>query len=186
MSWPGLTADLVTRHLPLSSATIRGHLHRERQHLQSTQKSTTTTNKETTTPSPAAISDETQDFFPSTPEPNIKTHMVMYSLIDKNTYSIGYQDLTGRFPVHSSRGNEYILVGYHYDANLIWGLPIKNTTAIAVTTAWTSLHKEFSQAGTAPDVWVLDNEVSQNLKLLLKTTKHNISWFHHILIKEIL
>ena len=36
-----------------------------------------------------------------------------------------YMDLIGRFPYCSSRGNEYILVAYHYDANAILGVPLK-------------------------------------------------------------
>ena len=39
ISWPGLTPDLIQKHLPLSQATVQGHLHRERQKLQSTKKS---------------------------------------------------------------------------------------------------------------------------------------------------
>ena len=35
-SWPGLTADLVKKHLPPSIATAEGHLRQEYQNLQST------------------------------------------------------------------------------------------------------------------------------------------------------
>ena len=41
-------------------------------------------------------------------------------LINKSEISTAYQDLTGRFPMKSSRGNEYILIRYHYDANFIF------------------------------------------------------------------
>ena len=37
-TWPGLTAKLVTKHLPTTAATIQGHLHWQRQNLQSTKK----------------------------------------------------------------------------------------------------------------------------------------------------
>ena len=36
ITWPGLTTELVNKHLPKSIATAQGHLHRERQNLQST------------------------------------------------------------------------------------------------------------------------------------------------------
>ena len=39
ISWPGLTADLISKHLPKSLATAKGHLNQERQNLQSTQSS---------------------------------------------------------------------------------------------------------------------------------------------------
>ena len=34
-------------------------------------------------------------------------------------------DLTGKFPRKSSRGNEYLLIGYNYDTNYIRVIPIK-------------------------------------------------------------
>ena len=38
-------------------------------------------------------------------------------------------DLTGRFPVMSSRGHNYIFVAYHYDTNYIAVRPLKNRSA---------------------------------------------------------
>ena len=35
-TWPGLSSKLIKRHLPSSIATAKGHLHLERQGLQST------------------------------------------------------------------------------------------------------------------------------------------------------
>ena len=91
------------------------------------------------------------DSFPSSPTRNKKSHQVAYVVIDKTDLNTAYQDLTGRFPVRSSRGNEYILVGYHLDANCILGHPVKDRTATVLTEAWQHLHNEFSRAGTAPD-----------------------------------
>ena len=36
-----------------------------------------------------------------------------------------YMDLTGRFTYKSSRGNDYILIAYHIDANAIIEIPKK-------------------------------------------------------------
>ena len=36
-----------------------------------------------------------------------------------------YSDQTERFPLKSSRGNEYIMIMYHFDANAILALPLK-------------------------------------------------------------
>ena len=58
LSWPGLTADLITKHLPKSLATAKGHLQYERKNLQSTKE----------------LTDEENDFFPSSESPNLKTH----------------------------------------------------------------------------------------------------------------
>ena len=170
-TWPGLTADLVRKHLPKSTATVQGHLHRECQHLQSTRpqiKQEDTPTASTTQQQEQVPTEDLQDFFPESPSPNIKTNEVVYAIVDKTRYTLGYQDLTGRFPVRSSQGNEYILVGYHYDANYIMGVPLKNRTAKEITAGWSKLHAEFSQAGTAPDIWVLDNESSKELNEAFK------------------
>ena len=37
-----------------------------------------------------------------------------------------YTDDTGHFPVRSRSGNQYIMVAYHYDANLILACPLTN------------------------------------------------------------
>ena len=35
-SWPGLTPQIISKHLPVQAVTVQGHLHQERQNLQST------------------------------------------------------------------------------------------------------------------------------------------------------
>lgn len=45
ITWPGLTIQLVKKHLPLTEATIQGHIHRQRQKLQSTSTTATRTSK---------------------------------------------------------------------------------------------------------------------------------------------
>ena len=156
-TWPGLTDVLVKRHLPDSTATVQGHIHKERQNLQSTKEH-----------SPDPIKNELlqqeMDVFPASPTPNLKTNAVAYILVNKTDMVTAYQDLTGRFPYKSSRGNEYILIGYHYDANCILGHPVKDRKAPTLTSAWKHIHNEFSKAGVAPEVWILDNEVSADLK----------------------
>ena len=129
-TFPGLTPQLVDKYLPPSVATAKGHLNQERQHLQSTK---------VTTPKNLHLIDdlcvktqslkignvvivhnnELDDAFPLPLTPNTKTNVVAYTIINHTDMSAGYFDLTGRFPQKSSRGNEYIIVGYHYDGNYI-------------------------------------------------------------------
>ncbi len=40
-----------------------------------------------------------------------------------------YMDLTGKFVVASSNGNNYILIIYNYDSNAILAIPLKNHKA---------------------------------------------------------
>ena len=66
-----------------------------------------------------------EDSFPSSQSPNIKTNDVIYMVIDKQEICTAYTDHTGRFPCKSSSGNEYVIIPYHYDANLVMGRAIK-------------------------------------------------------------
>ena len=59
-----------------------------------------------------------------------------YSTVEVTPKNMVYTDLTGRFPYRSSRVNEYILVGYHYDSNTILAEPLKNRTAPMIIEAW--------------------------------------------------
>ena len=83
-------------------------------------------------------------------------------------------DLTGRFPYKSSRGNEYILIAYHYDSNAILGLPLKNRRAGTITKAWTSLQEQFTKSGNPPNTWIMDNETSHDLQTAM--TKYKTSF----------
>ena len=176
VTWPGLTVDLINRHLPPSIATVRGHVHRERKHLQSSKSATLKSDKNAHTiakPEDDPTGDD-DDFFPPPPAPNVKTNQVAYVLIDRKEISTAYHDLTGRFPIRSSQGNEYVMIGYHFDANYILGHPVRDRTASAIKKAWEHMHHEFSKAGAAPSTWVLDNEVSAELKQAF--AKQNVSY----------
>ena len=114
-----------------------------------------------------------QDAFPTSDTPNVKTHEVVYAVIQDSDVT-AYTDLTGRFPYRSSRGNEYILVGYHYDANSILVQALRNREAQTLTAAWTTLNDRFCVAGVQPSTYIMDNECSTELKYAL--TKENILW----------
>ena len=152
-SWPGLTTKLINKHLPKSIYTYQGHLHKEKQGLQSTKA----TNHNLSLP------EQLMDQFPLSEIPNVKTHHVCYVLVNPHEIATGFMDLTGRFPRRSSRGNEYILVAYHFDANYIKGVPIRNRRGQIITETWEALHEEFKLAGGAPKTYVLDNEKSKDL-----------------------
>ena len=99
ISWPGIENINFKKVLINTEATIKGHLDQERKNLQSTKTQV-----------------DTSDIFPS--KSTNRTNEVYHSIYklgeDKN-----YMDLTGRFPYQSSRGNNYVYLSYHYDANAI-------------------------------------------------------------------
>ena len=101
-----------------------------------------------------------EDNFPTSSDPNEKSNDVAYIIVNKDDLCTAYTDITGRFPYRSSRGNQYILIAYHYDANYIYGLPMKDRKAATITKTWRIIHNKFSMAGAAPNTYILDNEIS--------------------------
>ena len=105
------------------------------------------------------------DDFPPSDNPDLKTNEVTYAMFDSSPTGLVYIDLTGRFPYQSARGNEYILIGYHYDANAILCKALKNRQAATITKAWSELNTKFQKAGITPSKCVINNEASQHLKM---------------------
>ena len=122
--------------LPSKPSTF-GHLHQESQHLQSNKQIHNTidyrTNIRKNIAKLKALSTEKvpdlkklllheikRDTFPQSPTPNLETNAVVYSIIEQKHKNTGYIDLTGRFPYRSQKGNQYIIVAYHEDANHIF------------------------------------------------------------------
>ena len=190
-TWPGMDEKFMRKHLTPSISSAKGHLNQERQGLQSTKQPLPLFTKpdadikETLRKLKAKFpnikdiqdlmeADIASDAFPPSEVPNIKTYDVAYSLVTLPPKNTAYTDLTGRFPYRSSSGNEYILVGYHFDGNVILGEPIKNRQAQTITTAWDKLNSKFVIAGMQPNTYVLDNEVSD--LLITAMHKENITF----------
>jgi hypothetical protein len=89
ITWPGLTEDAINKHLKLTPATDMGHMNQRRQNIRSTSK----------------------DPVEKKPTPDTdlgtKTYLVYAGVVDQGQL---YTDLTGKFPVQSSRGNSYVMV----------------------------------------------------------------------------
>ena len=88
---------------------------------------------------------------------------MVYAIIDQKE-DLAYMDLTGRFPYKSSKGNEYVLVAYHYDANAILVQALKNREAKTITEAWETVNDRLSKVGQKPNTYILDNECSSTLR----------------------
>jgi hypothetical protein len=69
-----------------------------------------------------------------------------------------YTDLPGRFPIRSSRGNQYIFVLYDYNSNAILAEPMKNGTGRVMVRAFKHLHAYLCDRGLRPKLQKLDNE----------------------------
>ena len=101
----------------------------------------------------------------------MKTNHAAYKIVEVETTNKAYTDLTGRFPYRSSRGNQYILVGYNYDGNAILAEPIKNRKAPLSTAPWEKINTKFTKCGMQPATYVLDNEASYHLKDAMTSKK---------------
>jgi hypothetical protein len=145
-TWPGLTSDLVRKHLPKFLATAKGHLKQSPKNLRSTKVQ----------PAPL-ISDE----------PCTRTQPCFLDTIEF-TGKVS-TDQTGRFPHTSSRGSKYLMVLYAYDSNAILSEPIKSRSESELVRAYTKLHSYLSARGLRPNFQVLDNECPAALKKFMSS-----------------
>ena len=92
--------------MPKYLATAKGHLDQEAKILQSTKVD--------------------KDIVPSQEPDNARTHDVLCAIFDSNELaSKSYSEQTGKFPIKSTQGNQYIFIIYHYDKNTIHAVTIK-------------------------------------------------------------
>jgi hypothetical protein len=104
-----------------------------------------------------------------TQEPNNEaTHQLFAAIANTNKLYTGtskiYTDQTGRFPVTSSQGHQYVLVPYDYDSNAILTEPLKNRQGGKILRAYQKLHTYLTDRGFKPRTHWLDNEASTALK----------------------
>jgi hypothetical protein len=85
-------------------------------------------------------------------------------LVNKTDIIQSYSDQTGRFPVPSSRGNNYLFILYHQDTNSIHAVAIPNRQAASIRDAWEKTHQMLIRQGHPPYLHILDNECSDDLK----------------------
>ena len=157
--FPGLTLSALRRHPPQSVATIKGHLDQIRKNLRSTKK-------EIKPPIPSPVSDtgDLDDWFPASEPSNKRSHHCYVAIIKPERSGQIYSDLTGRFPIASSKGNNYLLIIYDYDSNGILAQPMRTRTGPCILEAYKVLHDRLVAAGLRPQLQRLDNEASQSLK----------------------
>jgi hypothetical protein len=183
-SWPGLTTSLVTKHLAKSLATSKGHLRTQQKNIQSTKntqqnnipstKNTQPNNMQSTKITSDLDMQTSLDYSPSQEPQNKRTHSVFITLMKATDLRKSYSDQTGKFPVQSSRGHNYVMVLYEYDSNAILSTPLKSRVAGELTKAWTELYNKLQVNGYAPEIHILDNECSAELKKAFK--KYNVDF----------
>lgn len=141
-TWPGLTADLVRKHLPKSVATSKGHMRKTKMNIRSTK-----------TTAPAAAS---KNFTPaemtSTHDRTSVVHFKPMQITGKIS-----TDQMGRFPHTSSNGTKYIMACHVHDTNGILTECLKSRDDKELTRAFTVIHEYLVSRGLTPKVQLLDN-----------------------------
>ena len=156
-TFPGLSTQLISKHLPKSIATTLGHQDQEAKNLRTTRMAPATRDD-------PILLDDDEDDDDVAPKLAPRSHQISVLLVDNQHHLKSYSDQTGRFPVPSSRGNNYIFVLYHQDTNSIHTVAIPNRKAASIRNAWEQTHRILLHQGHPPDLHILDNECSQDLK----------------------
>jgi hypothetical protein len=143
ITWPGLTEKAINKHLKLTPATAMGHMSQRRQNIRSTSKAPI--EKQPTTDTDLGT----------------KTHLVYAVVVDQGQL---YTDLTGKFPIRSSKGNSYVMVCYVYDCINVKVIPMKSRSASEWVKAYDTVHQELTVKGFKPKLQTLDKEASAALK----------------------
>jgi hypothetical protein len=76
-----------------------------------------------------------------------QTHLVYTVLVDQGQL---YTDLTGKFPVRSSKGTSYVMVCYVYDCNYVKFILTKSRSASEWVKAYDHIHQELMVKGFRP------------------------------------
>jgi hypothetical protein len=126
ITWTGMTEEAINKHLKLTLATAVGHMNQRRKNIRSTSKA-------------PIEKQQTPDTYLGT-----KTHLVYAVVVDHGQL---YTNLTGKFPVRSSKGNSYVMVCYIYDCNYVKVIPIKSRSASEWVKAYDSVHQELTVKG---------------------------------------
>ena len=160
-TWPGLTYDLIKKHLPDTIATSKGHLRQEQKNIRSTQ---------------IKVEDEPKivlDYHPLPEEDNTKTHECYLTYFVKEE-GVTYSDLAGTYPTKSSRGNQYIIICYDYDTNSIQAQLTKSRNAADIRDATLKMIEQLQRSGHPPKLHIMDNEASAIIKAAL--LKHKVKY----------
>ena len=158
-SFPGLSPDLITRHLAPIPATAQGHMRMSRQGVRSTRQPHTAS--PVSAPSPASMTAPTGARAPHAADTHGDSYDLTVRLLDADRISA---DITGAFPVTSSRGNKYFLVIHAHHPNAICAYPIPNRKQETLLDAYQSLFAYLTRRGFAPTSLRCDNECSSLLR----------------------
>ena len=153
IGWPLLTARNVKKYYPETTATPKGHMNQTRKNVRSTK--------------PKAVPMEVCD----TSKLKGKKERDVYTKVYDVRETI-FSDQTGQFPKRSLSGNKYIMVMVEIDSSGILVEPMKSRKDAEMIRAYQTLVQRLKRANITPKKHVLDNEVSEAMKELIRSQYH--------------
>jgi hypothetical protein len=148
-SFDGLTYANAARYCPDADETIMGHLAQQRQNVWSTKPKPPAPIQATLMP---AIAHQ-----PSTlPSNEVYIHIYPISKL--------YMDDTVQFPIKARSGNQYVMIAYHADGNLILQQAFKSRSNTHRIAAYNTIMTCLAARGLSVDLQILDNKASAAYK----------------------
>ena len=144
----GLTYSNMARYCPDANKTILGHLAQQHQNVKSTK------------PKPGAPAAPTLTSQPPTPL-DVPSHQVF---IKVRPLSRLYTDDMGCFLVKACSGNQYVMIAFHANGNLILQQVFKTRNDRHQIVAYNAIMMQLVTRNLAINLQILDNEASATYK----------------------
>jgi hypothetical protein len=158
---PGLTPALICSHLPCSTATNKGHMHRHCSNTASTRN---------THAAVVLASAKVDCMFPAHEVCAAQDMFCFATLTDSTTVTM-YTDLTGAFPVRLFKNMIYIFIAYIYDLNAIIVRPMALHTDASCIASFTKVFTILCARDYQPALNVMDNKCSKAVEKHIHTNK---------------
>ncbi|EED95555.1 predicted protein [Thalassiosira pseudonana CCMP1335] len=147
IGWPLLTVKSIQKYYPETTETSKGHMSQTRKNVRSTKPK----------PFETINSDSLRG----------KKLRDVYSKVYDVRETI-FSDQTGQFPTRSLSGNRYIMVLVEIDSSCILVEPMKSRKDAEMIRAYNALLLRLRRANIIPKKHVLDNEISDSMKNLIR------------------
>jgi hypothetical protein len=154
-SFDGLTYSNAARYCPDADETILDHLAQQHQNVRSTK------------PCPPALNPAPLLPAIAPKEPELQSNKVHIHVVPISKL---YTDNTRHFPVKARSGNQYVMITYHIDGNLILQQAFKIRSDKHRITAYNSIMTCLMARGLSVNLQILNNEASAAYKQAITFT----------------
>jgi hypothetical protein len=152
-TFEGLTYSNAARYCPDADVTIMGHLAQQGQNVCSTKPKLPATAPMLPSVSP--------------PEAIVASNLVIVTVVPLSRL---YTDNTGRFPVRACSGNQYVMIAYHANGNLILQQAFPTKSDCHRLASYNSIMTRLVAQGLLVDLQILNNKVSAAYKQAITFT----------------